>query len=296
MKSKTLAVAVVRLQVPELHAGHRYLLNSMSALHSNILVVIGTTEARLTPDDPLTPEMREAMLKANYPQVQVAFLPDHPSDYAWSTALDNLIQEHLTPDTSPPVLYGGRDSFLAHYHGTFRTFELPPADNVSGTEVREAVEPKMTADFRAGMIYAARLKYPTSYQCVDVIVVNQRDEVLVGQKDRDGGKWRFPGGFVSPKDASLEAAAARELREETGVEPGDMVYIGSLRVDDYRYPASGSDQLMTAVFASPHIFGPGEAGDDLDRCTWLPSEGLREQLVPEHQPIYDLVQKWSGNE
>ena len=29
MKSNTLAVCVVRLQVPELHAGHRYLLNTV---------------------------------------------------------------------------------------------------------------------------------------------------------------------------------------------------------------------------------------------------------------------------
>src|SRR5689334_16254558 len=121
MKSNTLGVVVVRLQVPELHAGHRYLLNTVSAIHSRVLVVIGETEARLTPEDPLTFEMREAMLCKMFPNVIVARLSDHPSDLKWSMLLDDLICAHSGLSSSAdapnnaPTLYGGRDSFLKHY-------------------------------------------------------------------------------------------------------------------------------------------------------------------------------------
>lgn len=296
MKSHALGVAVVRLQVPELHAGHRYLLNSVLAIHNKVLVVIGETEARLTPEDPLTYEMRAAMLKGMYPNVHVVRLFDTPSDSAWSMALDALIEQHTMGlvdglcVTNGAVLYGGRDSFLSHYIGRTRTFELPPADPVSGTDIRGAVTPKDTADFRAGMIYASKHKYPVSYQCVDA-AIHFRGQILLGQKRSDNGKWRFIGGFVAPQDASLEAAVCREIREETGVEPGNVTYLGSCQVNDYRYPKSGTDRIMSAFFLVEMVFGAAVASDDIDAVQWTDVSRLPDLLVPEHQPFVELLMK-----
>lgn len=46
MKAPSLGVVVVRVQVPELHEGHRYLLDAVTAIHDCVLVVVGETEAR----------------------------------------------------------------------------------------------------------------------------------------------------------------------------------------------------------------------------------------------------------
>ncbi|HEX6820036.1 MAG TPA: NUDIX domain-containing protein [Ktedonobacterales bacterium] len=56
---------------------------------------------------------------------------------------------------------------------------------------------------------------------VDIVLLTVRDrrlDVLLVKRRHwpDEGRWALPGGFVNP-DETLEAAAARELQEETGV-------------------------------------------------------------------------------
>ena len=63
--------------------------------------------------------------------------------------------------------------------------------------------------------------YPPFAVTVDVVVVTVVDEslqVLLIERGADpfGGQWALPGGFVH-EDEALEAAAARELAEETGL-------------------------------------------------------------------------------
>ncbi len=63
--------------------------------------------------------------------------------------------------------------------------------------------------------------YPKPSVTVDVVILTLRGEelqVLLVKRDVAPykGRWAIPGGFVHI-DESLEAAARRELREETGV-------------------------------------------------------------------------------
>jgi 8-oxo-dGTP pyrophosphatase MutT (NUDIX family) len=66
---------------------------------------------------------------------------------------------------------------------------------------------------------------------VGVVALNDRDEVaLVRQWRYTKGEvtWELPVGSSKASDASLEAAARRELREETGVEAAHWQQLGVL--------------------------------------------------------------------
>ena len=63
------------------------------------------------------------------------------------------------------------------------------------------------------------------------------------------GQVSFPGGRIDPDDASPEAAALREAREEVGLDPGHAEVLGRLR--DY---ATGTGYRITPVLA---LLAPG---------------------------------------
>jgi bifunctional NMN adenylyltransferase/nudix hydrolase len=284
MKSNALAVAVMRIQVPELHDGHRFILDAMTSMHEKVLVVIGDTEARLLPTDPLPVVARRDMLQHSYPNVTVTSLNDSASDDEWSKNLDGLIGMFLTATKSETaILYGGRDSFLKNYKGFRKTVELVSCESPSGSDVRQNIVIENHPAFRRGMIFAASHKYPVSFQTVDAAILDYNGaRVLLARKTKDGGGWRFPGGFVNPEDESLENAAMREAREETGLEVGDPDYIGSYRINDYRY--TGSDRILTAFFALRLVFGSPVAADDVDEVAWFPI-GQLPPLVESHWPL-----------
>lgn len=73
--------------------------------------------------------------------------------------------------------------------------------------------------------------HPRPALTVDIVLfhpVGNRVEVLLIKRAREPfkGRWALPGGFVE-KDESLEAAAARELQEETGLSRIQLKQIGA---------------------------------------------------------------------
>lgn len=74
-------------------------------------------------------------------------------------------------------------------------------------------------------------EHPRPALTVDIVLFHsagKRIEVLLIKRAREPfkGHWAFPGGFVD-KDESLEDAAARELREETGLGGIHLEQIGA---------------------------------------------------------------------
>lgn len=284
-KTSDVGVIVGRFQVHQLHTAHHSLLKSISDTHRNMVIVIGLSQARISTRNPLDFEARKQMVLAEFPNATVFYLRDEATDEGWSKRLDALLDDYLSPSQSV-CLYGGRDSFILHYHGKHRTETLEPNTYISGTELRKSISKSVrgTDDFRAGVIWAAANGYARVFPTVDVAISRGAidcSEWLFVKKPTEK-LWRFCGGFAQPSDADYESAARREAAEETGAELGPLTYVCSHRVDDWRY-RSEDDKIVTVLFSAPLIFGPIRPADDVSEAAWFQLSSV--QVVAEHKPL-----------
>jgi len=113
---------------------------------------------------------------------------------------------------------------------------------------------------------------------VDIIIEYIKGIVLIKRKNPPEG-WALPGGFVDYGE-SLEAAAVREAKEETGLEV-ELVRQFHTYSDPKRDPRH---HTITTVFIAK-ANGKAVAGDDAQEIGIFRKDNLPEQVVFDHRDI-----------
>ena len=115
-----------------------------------------------------------------------------------------------------------------------------------------------------------------------VVIVAYEGNILMVKRDIEPmmGRWSFPSGYVDRGEV-VEEAAAREVREETGVEVKLDRLLGV-------YSSRGTPVVLVAFAASAQS-GTAEAGDETQAVGWFPPNELPPLPFPHDAAI---LQDW----
>ena len=110
--------------------------------------------------------------------------------------------------------------------------------------------------------------------------------------------YRFVGGFVDPlKDDSHEDAAIRESKEETCMDCKVVKYLGSFKIDDWRY-RDEDDKIITSLFAMVREGGVPRPSDDIGELKLVDLTNVPKGLaiMPEHKTMFDKIVRMVNGE
>jgi bifunctional NMN adenylyltransferase/nudix hydrolase len=294
-ESAEVGVIVARFQVPELHEEHKALIQRVVTTHPRVIVILGLAAdaCKCTFNNPLDFPTRKAMLEQEFPSIEVLYIKDVGNNEIWSRDLDRIIHTQIGP-SQKVVLYGGRDSFVPHYKGTFPAIELVPNRIISGKEIRRnvGVKCKNTKEFREGVIWAVENQWPGALPTVDVAIIDKKTESVLLIRKSNKTQYQFVGGFASPNAENYEEDAAREVQEETNLECKDYSYIGSAKINDWRF-RSEKNKIKTIFFAAEYVSGTPQVNDKIENIAelrWVPLKELKEEMfIEEHTVLFRLL-------
>jgi 8-oxo-dGTP diphosphatase len=137
--------------------------------------------------------------------------------------------------------------------------------------------------------------YPRPAVTVDIVIVtcDPKPRVLLIRRKHDpfAGAWALPGGFVD-MDESLEKAARRELREETGIEAGNLLQLHTFG-EPKRDPRGRTISVAYLAKVDANELQP-HAADDAQEVDWF-SLARPPKLAFDHKDILAFARRYLKN-
>jgi len=117
------------------------------------------------------------------------------------------------------------------------------------------------------------------------LIVDEQGRLLLLHR-ADNDCWGPPGGAVELGE-DVETSARRELREETGLEPGDLSLFGVFSGPDLFYVYPNGDQVynVTIVYRASFPGGGICLNGEHTEWQWFAPADIPEKLSPPIQPV-----------
>ncbi len=123
------------------------------------------------------------------------------------------------------------------------------------------------------------LHYRNPFPTVDIVIRDDSARVVLIERRNEPTGWALPGGFVDYGE-TLETAAAREAREETGLELAELRQFHA-----YSDPARDPRQHNISMVFTALGQGALHAGDDAKAARWFALDDLPSPLCFDHAQI-----------
>jgi bifunctional NMN adenylyltransferase/nudix hydrolase len=256
------------------------------------------------------------------------------NDQAWAVRVQSIVNRRAVPGTLTGIIGHKKDesSFYLDMFPQWQFVSVPELEPLGATDIRDLyfrdganmnfvknVVPETTFDFLQGFKDTAEyqqiirerefvdsykkqfasLPYPPIFVTADAVVIQSGHVLMIRRRSEPGrGLWALPGGFVNAvTDASVESAALRELREETGIKVPLPVLRGSI-VRSQVFDAvdrSARGRTITHAFHIELPDGPlprVRGSDDAEKARWVPIA----QVCSDHcfEDHYEIIMTFLG--
>lgn len=253
-----------------LHNAHIEIIKKAAKMADKLIIVVGSANQPRTFKNPFTSEEREVLIYDSLMNLDVELIVEanHDTIYnddAWAVRVQNIINQHTTPDNKVAIIGHKKDetSFYLDMFPQWITVEAPLIEELSATQIRNiyfskdfnpnfirSVVPSTVLDYLVEFAKTeayqqiirevefvekyksqyASFPYPPTFVTVDAVVVQSGHVLMIRRRAEPGkGLLALPGGFLDANsDKTLEDAMLRELREETGLKVPAPVIRGNI--------------------------------------------------------------------
>jgi bifunctional NMN adenylyltransferase/nudix hydrolase len=324
--SKPYGTLVLIGRFQPLHNAHLEIIKRCTALTDQLVVIAGSAEReRMIKDAAMGLSLRVYV----EPNVDTIY-----NDQAWAVRVQGIVSKYVCLGTKTAIIGHKKDdsSFYLDMFPQWDYVDVEQIEPLGATDIRDLyfkytfnsnfiknVVPETTYDFlmnfrrtedfaqivREREFIAAykkqyeSLPYPPIFVTADAVVIQSGHVLMIKRRSEPGkGLWALPGGFVNAgTDKSVEDAAIRELREETGIKVPAPVLRGSIvrgRVFDAVNRSARGRTITHAFYIElpdgelPRVKGQ----DDAEKARWVPIAEVRsEECFEDH---YEIIQHFLG--
>lgn len=127
--------------------------------------------------------------------------------------------------------------------------------------------------------WCGTVSYRNPLPVAAAVLLNERREALLVKRRHapHKGEWCLPTGFAELGE-SIEAAALRELEEETGVRGRVLRLLSAASAESAFY-----GDLLFVSFEVERVAGREQAGDDAEEVAWFPLDRVPRLAFPAHE-------------